>query len=219
MMLRYAAIALALSASFPMPRPSTQLRYARVQSARRPQGRDALGVARTRLAGRARPAAARLLRDPRRPARRSPNWPRARAAASWVVLGRDLTPEYEVTSGKRRLSEQQMAPLRELKIALTPEVVEREKWNAFWDAPLMVPGSPGTSMDLPRKPEEIRRAWATYHATALPGEDRRRAPGSRPFPASTTGNLLRRPALHGLSRDQPAAPGSDRQDRGAVGRL
>ncbi len=86
-------------------------------------------------------------------------------AGSWIVLGRNLTPEFQVTSGKRRLSEQQMAPLRALGIALTPEVVDREKWNAFWDAPLMVPGAPNTNMDLPRKPEEIRRAWATYQAT------------------------------------------------------
>ena len=74
------------------------------------------------------------------------------------MLGRNLTPEFEITSGVRRLSEQQIAPLRELNVKLTPEVIEREKWNAFWDAPLMVPGRPGTNMDLPRKPEEIRKA-------------------------------------------------------------
>src|SRR5207244_1796807 len=73
--------------------------------------------------------------------------------------------EFEVTSGKRRLSEQQMAPLRKLGVAFTPEVVDREKWFAFWDAPLMIPGSGNTSMDLPRKPEEIRRAWAKFHAS------------------------------------------------------
>src|SRR5580692_4838983 len=84
----------------------------------------------------------------------------------WVTLGKDLVPEFEVTSGKRRLSEQQMAPLRALGIALTPEVVEREKWFAFWDAPLMIPGAPKTNLDLPRLPEEVRRAWASYHATA-----------------------------------------------------
>ena len=89
-----------------------------------------------------------------------------KAGAQWIVLGRNLSPEFEVTSGKRRLSEQQMAPLRQLGIQLTPEVIEREKWNAFWDAPLMVPGAPRTNLDLPRKPEEIRRAWATYHANA-----------------------------------------------------
>jgi hypothetical protein len=84
---------------------------------------------------------------------------------SWTTLARDLTPEYNVTSGKRRLSEQQMAPLRKLG-PLTADLIEHEKWYAFWDAPLMVPGSPGTSLDLPRKPEEIRRAAATYHAAA-----------------------------------------------------
>jgi hypothetical protein len=85
---------------------------------------------------------------------------------AWVILGRNLAPEFEVTSGKRRLSEQQMAPLRQLGIQLTPGVVDREKWFAFWDAPLMVPGAPNTNLDLPRKPEEIRRAWASYHATS-----------------------------------------------------
>ena len=44
-------------------------------------------------------------------------------------------------------------------------MIEREKWNAFWDAPLVVPGRPGTNLDLPRKPEEIKRAWAKYNAT------------------------------------------------------
>jgi hypothetical protein len=44
-------------------------------------------------------------------------------------------------------------------------VVDREKWFAFWDAPLMVPGAPNTNMDLPRKPEEIRRANATFNAS------------------------------------------------------
>ncbi len=83
----------------------------------------------------------------------------------WIILGQKLTPEFEVTSGVRRLSEQQMAPMRELGIQLTPEVMEKEKWNAFWDAPLMVPGRKGTNVDLPRKPEEIRKSWAKFSAT------------------------------------------------------
>ncbi len=88
-----------------------------------------------------------------------------KSGGSWIVLGRNLAPEFQVTSGRRRLSEQQMAPLRQLGVQFTQEVVDREKWNAFWDAPLMVPGAPKTNMDLPRKPEEIRRATASYHAT------------------------------------------------------
>ncbi len=89
-----------------------------------------------------------------------------KAGGSWVVLGRNLSPEFQVTSGRRRLSEQQMAPLRALGIALTPAAIEREQWNAFWDAPLTIPGNKGTNLDLPRKPEEIRRAWATYRAAS-----------------------------------------------------
>ncbi|HEV3198470.1 MAG TPA: hypothetical protein VGZ73_11195 [Bryobacteraceae bacterium] len=88
-----------------------------------------------------------------------------KAGGPWISLGRNLTPEFEVTSGKRRLSEQQMAPLRKLGVQFTPEVVDREKWFAFWDAPLMIPGSPNTNMDLPRKADEVRRAWASYHST------------------------------------------------------
>jgi hypothetical protein len=88
-----------------------------------------------------------------------------KAGGAWISLAKDVTPEFQVTSGVRRLSQQQIDPLKKLGIALTPEVVEREKWNAFWDAPLVVPGAANTNLDMPRKPEEIRRAWATYHAT------------------------------------------------------
>jgi hypothetical protein len=85
---------------------------------------------------------------------------------SWRSLGTNLMPEYEVTTGKRRMSEQQLAPLRQLKIPITPELLAKERWNAFWDAPLNVPGFPGTSEDLPRQPEEIRRDAAQYHLTS-----------------------------------------------------
>src|SRR5258708_4033314 len=75
-----------------------------------------------------------------------------------------LTPEFEVPTGVRRLSEQQAGPLRDLKVAITPEVIEKEKWNAFWDAPLQVPGT--GSIGLPRKAEEIRHGSASFHASA-----------------------------------------------------
>jgi hypothetical protein len=32
---------------------------------------------------------------------------------SWVVLGQNLSPEFEITSGVRRLSQQQMTPLQD----------------------------------------------------------------------------------------------------------
>ena len=102
----------------------------------------------------------------------------------WSVLGHNLTPEYQVTTGRRRISAQQEAPLRQLGI-YTPEVIERQKWFAFWDAPLNVPGHPGSNaaVDLPRKPEEIQRAWATFQITGC--QVRPMAPAwKRTFPAS-----------------------------------
>jgi hypothetical protein len=132
----------------------------------------------------------------------------ARGAGAWVVLARDLTPEFQVTSGKRRLSQQQIAPLRELGIELTPEVVDREKWFAFWDAPLMVPGRPGTNLDLPRKPEEIRRAPASFHVTGcavktdgarieatFPGLEMGIFSGALQFTVYRGSNLLRQEAI------------------------
>ena len=88
-----------------------------------------------------------------------------KGAGAWATLGRDLSPEFEVTTGKRRISEQQLAPLRKLG-AITPELIESQKWNAFWDAPLEIPGAQGTNPGLPRQPEEIRRAKAAYNVTA-----------------------------------------------------
>jgi hypothetical protein len=81
---------------------------------------------------------------------------------AWVTLGRDLTPEFHVTSGKRRISEQQLAPLRKLGLDKDPAVLEREKWKVFWDAPLVIPGTPGTNPGLPRSPAEIRRSPSSY---------------------------------------------------------
>ena len=88
-----------------------------------------------------------------------------RQGAQWVVLGRDLSPEFHVTAGRRRISEQQLAPLRQLGLDRDPELLEREKWKVFWDAPLVIPGSSGTNPGLPRSPEEIRRSAATYNST------------------------------------------------------
>ena len=132
-----------------------------------------------------------------------------KAGGTWVILGRDLTPEFQVTSGKRRLSGQQVPPLKQLNM-YTPEIIEREKWNAFWDAPLSIPGASGSNqaIDLPRKPEEVRRAWASYHATgcevksdgarievAFPGLDLGIFQGRLQFTVYRGTNLLRQEAI------------------------
>jgi hypothetical protein len=92
-----------------------------------------------------------------------------REGASWRRLAGDLAPEFHVTSGVRRMSEQQLQPLRGLGVAITPELLEREKWYAFWDAPLLVPGleegANPRNVGLPRRPEEIRQASARFAVT------------------------------------------------------
>ncbi|MSO83781.1 MAG: hypothetical protein EXQ53_10885 [Acidobacteria bacterium] len=100
---------------------------------------------------------------------------RAQARGEWKTVAAGLTPDFRVVTGLRRVTEQQLQPLRQLKVDITRSVIEPIKWDAFWDAPLNldviedtrtnaipppqgVAGQPG----LPRKPEEIARATATY---------------------------------------------------------
>src|SRR5437764_1016354 len=64
-----------------------------------------------------------------------------------------------------------------LAIAITPAIVERYKWEAFWDAPLNIPGGQAEHNDttppvrgvvaqpgLPRRPSEVRRATMTFES-------------------------------------------------------
>jgi hypothetical protein len=100
-----------------------------------------------------------------------------RNSAAWTTLASNLKPEYRLVAGLRRITNQQLVPLRGLKVELTPEIVEKYKWDAFWDAPLdMAPpsgrgGNPPPAQGvanqpgLPRSPTEVRRASAVFHAT------------------------------------------------------
>jgi hypothetical protein len=60
----------------------------------------------------------------------------------WTTLGKNLTPEYHVVSGIRRMGNDQANPLRAAGIELTPDVIAKHRWYAFWDAPLVLPGGP-----------------------------------------------------------------------------
>jgi hypothetical protein len=80
-------------------------------------------------------------------------------AAELNTLGRNSRPSSR--SPACGAFEQQPRHWR-AKIEITPAVIEREKWNVFWDAPLRVPGSPRVNPGLPRRPEEIRRAQAKF---------------------------------------------------------
>src|ERR1043166_458761 len=64
-----------------------------------------------------------------------------KAGGQWTTLGKNLTPEYHVVSGVRRMALDQANPLRAAGIELTEEVINKNRWYAFWDAPLVMPGS------------------------------------------------------------------------------
>jgi hypothetical protein len=95
--------------------------------------------------------------------------------AAWVSIAANATPEFRVVSGLRRITNQQLDPLAGLGVEITPAIVEKYKWEAFWDAPLNVPGGQAEHNDttppvrgvltqpgLPRSPNEVHRAGAVY---------------------------------------------------------
>jgi len=85
----------------------------------------------------------------------------------WATLGQNLVPEYHVVSGERRMSSDQVAALPRDGVQLTPEVIAKNRWYAFHDAPLEVPGKSGSQMPpLPRSPSEIRRADSSFKTTS-----------------------------------------------------
>lgn len=93
----------------------------------------------------------------------------------WRAVASSVTPEFTVATGLRRISNQQLTPLRQLGVELTSEVVDRYKWDVFWDAPLdlnqaepSVGGNPpprdgvAHQPGLPRKPDEVRHDVIRY---------------------------------------------------------
>src|SRR5688572_25002578 len=92
-----------------------------------------------------------------------------RGSSEWVTIGRELGFEFRIVEGFRRISNQQLVPLRELEVDLTQDVVDRYKWDVFWDAPLDLsepagrggnpPPAAGVANQpgLPRSEDEIRR--------------------------------------------------------------
>jgi hypothetical protein len=98
-------------------------------------------------------------------------------AAEWTVLARGVRPEYSITTGMRRITHQQLDPLRKAGVPITQDVLGEHRWEALWDAPLNlsapnlagsgvmppVEGIAGTDQPgLPRKPGEIHRATAVF---------------------------------------------------------
>jgi hypothetical protein len=86
----------------------------------------------------------------------------ARKGGAWGVLGKNLTPDFQVTTGRRRISLVQRNLLKAFNID-TPAEEDVRKWNTFWDAPLVIPGGHDTT-DLPRHADEIQRASVSYNS-------------------------------------------------------
>ncbi len=82
------------------------------------------------------------------------------ADGAWIVLGKNLVPDFQVTTGKRRISGGLPGLLKAANID-TPDEENRRKWNVFWDAPLVVPGM-NDPRDPPHTEQEIHRASVSY---------------------------------------------------------
>src|SRR5258708_3371581 len=88
-----------------------------------------------------------------------------KAGGQWVTLGQNLTPDYHVLSGIRRMSTQQADPLKAAGIELTPDVIAKNRWYAFWDAPLVL--KPGREIiGPPRSESDIKQASASFHSSS-----------------------------------------------------
>jgi len=91
-----------------------------------------------------------------------------RKGGVWGTLAANVTPEYRVASGRRRMDREAEEGLEENGVKeITPEVFEKYQWDPFWDAPLNVPGGQADdrrTIGLPRKADEVHRADATYKA-------------------------------------------------------
>jgi hypothetical protein len=137
----------------------------------------------------------------------------ASSGGVWDVLGKDLTPDFQVTTGRRRISATQRNLLKRFDID-TPAEEDVRKWNTFWDAPLVVPGGHDTT-DLPRKADEIQRASVSYksqscHVTSngarvsvtFDGLTLGLFSGDIEFTAYKGSNLLRQEAI--AKTDQPS---------------
>ena len=118
-----------------------------------------------------------------------------KSGGQWAPLGQNLAPEYFVKSGVRRMTTQQGQPLINLGVDITPEVIEKNKWYAFWDAPFVIPGV------QPEQPargrgEGAARAGGPARGRGQPG------PASQSEPAARLGTVPPGPdgRVYGLPR-------------------
>jgi hypothetical protein len=125
-----------------------------------------------------------------------------KTGGQWGILGNNLTPEFRVTSGIRRMSTQQAEPLLAAGVELTPDVITKNRWYAFWDAPLVLPDGP--EMRDARSFTAPRAAPDPYAEAAARGQQApaARGPVGAGFDANGTGR--------GAAANGPQAPARGR---------
>ena len=90
-----------------------------------------------------------------------------KAGGAWIELGKNLTPDFQVTTGRRRISTTELDILKRLNND-TPEAEDQYKWNVFWDAPLEIPGHDSHLVGPGRTADEVARATVSYNSERLP---------------------------------------------------
>ena len=159
---------------------------------------------------------------------------------AWRTFARGVRPEVRVVSGVRRATQQQTEPLEELGVALTAEVLDEIKWDAFWDAPLYVSDRPpeyrqssipaaepfANHPGMPRRAGEITRATAQFRSTGcavrtngarievtFPGVEAGIFSGRLQYDVFRGSNLVRQTLI--ATTDEPSA--AFKYDAGLVG--
>ena len=83
----------------------------------------------------------------------------------WISLGSHLTPDFQVTTGRRRMGSTEIEVLKGLKMD-TPEIEEANKWWTFWDAPLAIPGTQRLAGGPRQAAEILQRASVAYKSNS-----------------------------------------------------
>ncbi len=88
-----------------------------------------------------------------------------RRAGRWSAVAENLIPEFWVQTGHRRIDYAGLAPLKLLGVdTSSKEVIEREAWVSFWDAPFVIPGETKRNPGTPRQASEIQQAQGVLAA-------------------------------------------------------
>lgn len=116
-----------------------------------------------------------------------------RGGGDWASLGQNLTPEYQVATGIRRMSNDQANALSSLGIDVTQEVIDKNRWYAFWDAPFSIPGyypatagrggaAGGGRQGQPPAPQALGQGGTIAEQVAAIQSGSRGRPGYNPSP-------------------------------------